>query len=143
MSNLALLNKFILLLLFSLSTSLYSQEIDSKYAFYKEGKCGEFKCQEVDSLSLYKDKTYHRSYKFVGHEIVTYQETGIWNIDNGILFLFSYYENKEGKEKETEFLNRYFFKMKKNSIVLLNRYECSSEGDRKLFYNIKLKRVKE
>ncbi len=135
---------FILFLGF-FTTNLIGQEIHSVFKFKKEGKKCNRKCHEIelDSLVLYKNKTYHRTYSYYHHAISYQEQIGTWEIKNNILFLYGI-ENKDPFSTKSN--SEYQYKIKRNRIIL-EKYIINPEADpypfeRVFILNRKLKRVK-
>lgn len=140
------MNKIILLLLFGLLTNdLMSQEIHSEYKFKKEKTKSRFLSdvkwyyRELDSLVLFENGTFFRSYKFNYHEFTYLDYKGNWKIVKDTLVLELTHEKSLPDGNWNEINNKCEFRIKRRKLIPNTEYNIN--GNYGICYR-KLKLIK-
>ena len=124
-------SRLLILILTLFSSTIYSQEVENKFIFKKEIKPSKkipFHCIELDSLVLYKNKSYSRIYSYQCHELKYSEQTGIWFIKNGILNLIAFGNKTNRKEtKWSDVSFKYEYQVRKNKLIFINRDNSQPE----------------
>jgi hypothetical protein len=142
----------LILVIFLITTNLYSQKIHSEYKFKREKTKSrlfsgvKWNYFELDSLVLYKDKTFHRTFSYRFHELGYSEFRGKWNIKNDTLKL-NIKQKKENKYDENwnNFDSYFKYKIRKRKLTPIYDYNYYDYFDLKVDeLNIirKLRRIK-
>ena len=130
-----------------MTNNLFSQDVYSEYKFFKEklpNKNFRFHCTELDSLILFKDKSYSRIYSYQCHQLDYSEQKGNWKIENGILYLNATGNKSDRNDIDWTILNfEYKFKVRRSKLVFLTRDKpFSMDDDGNFNVSRKLKKVK-
>jgi len=124
--------------------------VDSEYKFFKEklpNKNFQFHCTELDSLVLYKNKSYVRIYSYECHQLKYSEQKGNWKIENGILYLTATGNKSDRTDSNWTELNfEYKFSIKRKKLIFLTRskpFSMDDDDDDDGYFNIsrKLKKI--
>jgi len=146
---------FIILVFGILTNNLIGQEISSEkevlseYMFKKETrKPNKLKWNEIelDSLVLYNNGAFNRTYAYEFHQIIYSEFKGSWKIQNDTLNLKIKYR-KLGKANKTwnEFNSHFMYKIKRTKLVPIYNYNIDDFFElniNELYTTRKLKLIK-
>lgn len=136
----------IFVILFGIYTNIiFSQDIQSTCKFRKYQQKRNFIHYELDSLVLYKNGDFHKTYSYNYHEIKYKEIKGKWKIENETLILLVHEElsspiDSIWKESFEEY--QYKIKRKKLEPLITKISKINSEGKTINYYYLPSKKLK-